>query len=158
LDEVKFKFLTKSSSECSNWVDCVTDISSILTTLRQPTDFAASESVSLEAKIDDWSVDWIDLTGREGMTNYTHMIGSGHLMFYLKSGAICIATPNKVGSTRMRPLGTSTTMEASMAGRDGGRSFKVKPFGIWFLRKIWWMTKDTSILNKCLITGERMVK
>jgi hypothetical protein len=26
---------------------------------------------------------WVDLTGLEGMTNYIHMIGSGHMTFYL---------------------------------------------------------------------------
>jgi hypothetical protein len=27
---------------------------------------------------------WVDLTGLEGMTNYIHMIGSGHMTYYLR--------------------------------------------------------------------------
>jgi hypothetical protein len=53
-------------------------------TLRQRQDFTHEEISDLDKKVTIWSSAWISLTGREGMTNYIHMICSGHLVEYLK--------------------------------------------------------------------------
>ncbi len=33
---------------------------------------------------DDWWAVWMSLVGRDGITNYTHIVSSGHLAFYMK--------------------------------------------------------------------------
>ena len=40
--------------------------------------------VDLQNNIDNWYRLWISLTGIEGMTNYIHLLGSGHITYYLK--------------------------------------------------------------------------
>jgi hypothetical protein len=35
-------------------------------------------------RLDEWTVDWISLVGKEGMTNCTHLMTSGHIVYYLK--------------------------------------------------------------------------
>jgi hypothetical protein len=40
--------------------------------------------LDLHDKITTWSVKWVELTGREGMKTYMHLIISGHLVAYLK--------------------------------------------------------------------------
>jgi hypothetical protein len=51
-----------------------------MTTLRQIQDFTPAEISDLDKKVTLWSSAWISLTVREGMTNYMHMICSGHLV------------------------------------------------------------------------------
>ena len=34
--------------------------------------------------IDIWYDKWISLTGRKGITNYVHILGSGHVTYYLR--------------------------------------------------------------------------
>ena len=38
---------------------------------------------TLQQNIDVWYENWINLTGREEMTNYIHMLGAGHVTYYL---------------------------------------------------------------------------
>jgi hypothetical protein len=34
--------------------------------------------------VDDWFDKWIKLIGCNGLSNYVHIVASGHLVFYLK--------------------------------------------------------------------------
>jgi hypothetical protein len=78
------KFLTKPESKCSKWVLALDGISEIMTSFRQHADFSDVEINALDARINKWFVYWIKLSGREGMTNYLHMICSGHMIAYLR--------------------------------------------------------------------------
>jgi hypothetical protein len=49
----------------------------------QREDFAGEEIDAFGIQCDVSFELWVDLTGLEGMTNYIHMIGSGHMTFYL---------------------------------------------------------------------------
>jgi hypothetical protein len=44
---------------------------------------SASDIINLQQQIDIWYERWISVTGREGMTNYIHMLGAGHVTYYL---------------------------------------------------------------------------
>ena len=37
-----------------------------------------------QAVTDKFFIHWLQLLGREGITNYFHMIGSGHMAIYMK--------------------------------------------------------------------------
>jgi hypothetical protein len=56
----------------------------ILTTLRQQENFTDEQIIIIGLRLDDLTVDWISLVGREGMTNDTHLMTSGHIVYYLK--------------------------------------------------------------------------
>jgi hypothetical protein len=49
----------------------------------QREDFSDEEIDAFGTHCDDCFELWVDLTGLEGMTNYIHMIGSGHMTYYL---------------------------------------------------------------------------
>jgi hypothetical protein len=59
---------------------CFEGIADILTTNKQRPIFTDQKILELETKITAWAGKWIALTGREGMTNYTHVIISAHLI------------------------------------------------------------------------------
>ena len=47
-------------------------------------------------KIDVWYENWINLTGREGMTNYIYMLGAGHFTCFLLKKRNLYCYKNKV--------------------------------------------------------------
>jgi hypothetical protein len=50
----------------------------------QREDFSDEEIDASGTQCDDFFKLRVDLTGLEGMTNYIHMIGSGHMTYYLR--------------------------------------------------------------------------
>jgi hypothetical protein len=52
--------------------------------LRQREYFTDEQIIIIGLRLDEWTFDWISLVGREGMTNYTHLMTSGHIVCYLK--------------------------------------------------------------------------
>lgn len=64
---------------------CLVDqFPSIMRRLRRRDNFSDAEIVALQTDIDEWYNLWISLEGREGMTNYVHLLGSGHIAYYLR--------------------------------------------------------------------------
>jgi hypothetical protein len=55
-----------------------------LITPRQRKYFMDAKIIIVGLQIDEWSEKWIDLVGKEGMTNYTHCHTSGRVVYYLK--------------------------------------------------------------------------
>jgi hypothetical protein len=61
----------------------VTQYQDIMAKLRKRSNMSTSDIISLQQQIDIWYEKWIGVTGREGMTNYIHMMGAGHVTYYL---------------------------------------------------------------------------
>ena len=38
--------------------------------------------IILQKQIDEWYADWVSVIGKEGMTNYIHVLGIMHVMYY----------------------------------------------------------------------------
>ena len=51
--------------------------------LRKNTDYTDDEISLFQQHIDAWFCDWVDMYGKEGCTNYTHMLSSSHIMRYM---------------------------------------------------------------------------
>ena len=52
--------------------------------LRKNTDATVEEIATFQVHIDAWFRDWIKVYGKEGCTNYTHMLSSSHVMRYMQ--------------------------------------------------------------------------
>jgi len=46
--------------------------------------FTDDEIEDFQDLIDEWYYQYINLLGLEGITNYIHLLGAGHLHFYFK--------------------------------------------------------------------------
>lgn len=51
--------------------------------LRQRQDFTNEQIASFQKHADNFFQNWVKLHGKDGVTNYIHMMGSGHLAEYL---------------------------------------------------------------------------
>jgi hypothetical protein len=68
----------------TKWRDTITLYNSAIDLLRKPTIFSDDEIEEFQTLVDDFYKHWIELVGREGITNYIHMLGSGHIAYYLQ--------------------------------------------------------------------------
>ena len=66
-----------------SWNACVSTWVSLITLAQQKNDLTDSEIEELQDFCDDFFLQWLDLHGRDGITNYIHLIGSGHLIYYV---------------------------------------------------------------------------
>ena len=68
---------------------CITEqYQTVMMGLRQRSDFTDNDIIDLQRKIDLFYDGWNDLCGKDGLTNYIHLLGSGHVMYYLKNTEI----------------------------------------------------------------------
>ena len=84
LFDIVFKFHEDDGLRRGVFQRCVDGYPKMMEKIRQRRDFTDEEIVSLQKDIDVWYADWVSVTGREGITNYVHMLGAGHLAYYLK--------------------------------------------------------------------------
>jgi hypothetical protein len=71
-------------SNKSSWLECQSKISAIIETLGQKQEFTDEQISKLQLNIDDWNAKWVELCGRGGLTNYTHLLNSFHVTYCLK--------------------------------------------------------------------------
>ena len=55
-----------------------------ITILRKDTDATLDEINEFQDHIDAWFQDWVNVYGRKGCTNYTHMLSSSHVKRYME--------------------------------------------------------------------------
>jgi hypothetical protein len=83
LPDIITKALVMEGSKAKYWVNLITKLEWILTTLIQRDDFMDAQIHASGLRMDEWTVRWIDLIGKDGMTNYTHCFTAGHVVYYL---------------------------------------------------------------------------
>jgi hypothetical protein len=120
-----------------------------LTTLRQREDFTDEQIIIIGLLLVEWIVEWISLVGREGMTNYTHLMTSGHILYCLKYWCNLYRCSNigweHVNSQyRYIYIYCHRTQNGRYSGTDGESGSKMKPIGLWFLRRLYWLAEGVD--------------
>jgi hypothetical protein len=119
----------------------------ILTTLRQREDFTDEKTIIMGLCVDDWTVDWISHVGKEGMMNYTHLMTSSHIVYYLQYWRNFYRYRNKKWekfNSQYRFMYCQRTQKGGSSGTHGEPGSKMKPIGLWFLRHLYWLTKGVE--------------
>ena len=74
-----------TSSRKTKWKKCLHHYRELMIVLRKKGANYTKEELSLfEHHADHFFQLWVELHGRDGVTNYIHMIGSGHMLAYMK--------------------------------------------------------------------------
>jgi hypothetical protein len=101
--------------------------------LKKRDDFTDQKNHEIELKIADWSCKCLKLTGREVVTNYTHSLTSGHIVFFMKEWRNLYRFSNqgwKCQNASIRYFYNQRTQSGGSAGNNGGSSSKTKPIGL----------------------------
>jgi hypothetical protein len=73
-----------SEAEKNTWSAIFKMLHDIFETLSQRQDFSDQEIDEIQVEIDSFSVKWVELTGSDRISNYIHMMITGHIIYYLR--------------------------------------------------------------------------
>lgn len=108
--------------------------------LRKNTDYTEDEVEEFQEHIDAWFCDWVAVYGREGCTNYTHLLSSSHIMRYMIEWK-CLYRYSQQGWEALNALIKAYFFRRTNRGGFAGKNQKKsKLLGIarWLQRRIMW--------------------
>jgi hypothetical protein len=119
---------------------CFRRYSAAMIILRKSTDYTDDEISTFQDHIDAWFRDWVHVYGREGCTNYTHMLSSSHVMRYMQEWR-CLHRFSQQGWEALNALIKSYFFRrTNRGGLTSKKSKKTKLLAIarWLQRRIMW--------------------
>jgi hypothetical protein len=84
---VDYIFSREEDAELRNiWRQMIGDYCDAPLILRQPQEYTDEDIQTFQNKIDDFYTAYVETSGagKEGITNYIHMLGSSHVAYYMK--------------------------------------------------------------------------
>jgi len=76
-------FCIVPGEQCLQWKKCIAEYRYALLLLRKKADLTNDEIRKFQKHVDAFFVSWVSLVSHEGVTNYIHMLGAGHIGEYL---------------------------------------------------------------------------
>ncbi|KAI2505580.1 hypothetical protein MHU86_8822 [Fragilaria crotonensis] len=137
LIEVSFPY---SDANKRRLLRCLPRYRAALTILRKNTDYTANEIKAFQEHIDAWFCDWVAVYGKEGCTNYTHMLSSSHVMRYMQEWR-CLHRYSQQGWEALNALIKSYFFRrTNRGGLTKNMAKKTKLLGIarWLQRRMMW--------------------
>lgn len=93
--------------------------------------------------VDDFFEIWVELFGNDGMTNYLHMLGTGHILFFLRKYK-CLYVFSQQGWEALNAVCTAYILQNSSRGGYGSGQNKTKsyiyPLIRYLMRDLLWKT------------------
>jgi hypothetical protein len=131
-------------TETEYWLTAVRHYRYAMIQLRQKTDLSDSEIYNFQKNADIFFQAWVNLYGREGLTNYIHMMGAGHFAEYLFQWRN-LYQHSQQGWEAFNALLKNYYFKRTQRG--GGRKHsksRLKPIGKWLQRRMMFMVGLTE--------------
>jgi REP element-mobilizing transposase RayT len=111
--------------------------------VRQKEDFTDSDIKAFQKAVDEWFQDYVAVHGLDGMTNYIHMLSTGHVAEYMIKWRN-LYRHSQQGWEAFNSL--LKTFFFRRTGRGGGRHLRSKllPIARWLQRRMIWLTGITE--------------
>ena len=110
--------------------------------LRQKTEFTNTEIVNLQVAIDDWYQVWWRLEGRDGITNYVHLLASGHIAdFLFRHGNLYVYSQQ--GWEAFNMLIKQVYFRRTARGGGRGKRTRLVPIARWLQRRLVFMVVES---------------
>jgi len=103
--------------------------------------------------VDEFFIHWVQLVGREGITNYFHMIGSGHLAAYMKEWRCLYKYEQHGWEVLNAVLKTFYFCRTKCGGTgkfgsDGDGNHRLVPIAKWLQHHLMWKSgKGTAMFS-----------
>ena len=128
------------------WKQSVKFHCNALELLRKKDDLSDDEIAQFQGNVDDFFQIWIKLHGAEGITNYIHMLGSGHISDYLFHWRN-LYTHSQQGweafNALLKVFYFRQTGWGGAGNKGTGLKSKVIPIARWISRRAVWMCGTT---------------
>ena len=121
-----------------------------LVILRKNTDYTDAEISMFQEHIDAWFCDWVHVYGKEGCTNYTHMLSSSHIMRYMQEWR-CLHRYSQQGWEALNALLKSYFFRRTNRGglaKNSTRKSKLLGIARWLQRRMMWYSGHGDALFK----------
>jgi hypothetical protein len=111
-------------------------------------DFSDDDVEEFQDLIDEWFYQYVHLVGLPGITNYMHLLGAGHLYFYVKKWGNLYHYQQQ-GWEMKNSVIASFIMRRTRKGGSGGKygpahTSRIEPLLKWFRRSSAWATGDAE--------------
>jgi hypothetical protein len=116
---------------------------------RQKEDFQDEDIIQFQKSVDEWFSDYVFLTGKNGMTNYIHLLCTGHLAEYMYKWRNLYEHSQQGWEAFNSLLKSFFFRRTQRGGGRGVTKTKLQPIGKWLQRRMLWM---------CGLTLDRLVE
>jgi hypothetical protein len=137
--------MTHDAVREAKWNDTIQSWNCVMTSMRRREEFDEGAIEDFQVLADDWFYKWIKLAGRDGMSNYVHIVGSGHLAFYMREWGD-LYRYSQQGWESFNSLIKSVYFRRTQRGGNGGKkdepTSRVAPIARWLQRKLFFLSGD----------------
>ena len=126
-----------------NWLEAVVLYRNIIRTARRREDFSDDMIEEFAEMTDEFYRKWLSLHADKGVTNYFHMIGSGHLTHYLRKWRNLYQFLQQGWESLNHQIKIFYFSRTQRGGHTAGlpqECSKIKPIGLWLQRKLLWLS------------------
>jgi hypothetical protein len=129
--------------------ECVAHFRTLFKKLRQKEPFSDEQIQDFQSSTDDWYQLWMKLESREGCTNYTHMLGSGHVADMLFHHRNLYVFSNQ-GWEALNMLVKQVYFRRTARGGGRQASSRLLPIARWLQRRLVFMAVEdkTDLMEK----------
>jgi len=125
----------------TKWKNIAQQYSEVIRILRLKKKFTAAQIDDFQNKADIFFIDWLALVGYDGITNYVHMLGSGHIRFFLRKWGSLYRLQNQGWEQYNARVAAFWHHRTSKGGSKYDNS-KILPIAKWLLRLMLWKTGE----------------
>jgi hypothetical protein len=123
------------------WKGIATQYLEVIRLLRRKKNFNSSQIDAFQQKADSFFINWLALVGYDGITNYVHMLGAGHIRFFLRKWGSLYRLQNQGWEQYNGRVAAFWHHRTSKGGSKYDKS-KILPIAKWLLRLMLWKTGE----------------
>jgi len=131
-------------SRLADWQQMLSKYLLVIKLAFQHEEFGDEEIEAFQDLVDEWFYLYVELVGLQGVTNYIHLLGAGHLYFYLKVWG-SLYRYQQQGWEMKNGIITSFINLRTRRGGAGGKygpahTSRIVPIMEWFQRNMAWVS------------------
>jgi hypothetical protein len=131
-------------SRLADWQQMLSKYLLVIKLAFQHEEFGDEEIEAFQDLVDEWFYLYVELVGLQGVTNYIHLLGAGHLYFYLKVWG-SLYRYQQQGWEMKNGIIASFINRRTRRGGAGGKygpahTSRIVPIMEWFQRNMAWVS------------------
>lgn len=131
-----------SPQRCNDWKECVDHYLLALEILGKRSDLSDDEIRLFQGRIDAFHGIWVRLHGSDGITNYIHLLSSGHIsdyLFHWRNLYVHSQQGWEAFNSLLKTFYFRRTQRGGTSNHGLGSKSKIVPIARWMARRVMWM-------------------